>query len=1087
MTVTLIKSSFSSGEIAPSVWGRVDAQKVAMGCSVMRNCFVSYRGPASSRAGTLFCGQSLTPASINSLPPILVRFQFNIFQSFILEFGVGNSSPYASYMRIIANGGYVTETPVAITAASQANPAQITAPGHGYVNGNWVFIAAILGMTQLNGRTFIVANVTANTFTLTDTFGNSVNSLAFGAYLSGGTVARIYTNTQAPYALADLPYLKIVQSADVMTLCCVNQATGIEYPPADLSRIANTNWSYAVTTFASAIAAPGSCTAVASVTIATNGTGSPNNVPAAQYAYCVTAVDVDGEESIASPIGYTLADTNAHSSVDIGITAGSVVVTWGQVSGAASYNIYKAPAAIWNTGSAAGNTPQSVPIGSAFGYVGTAVGNQWTDQNVVQDFTKTPPLHQNPFAKGQILSVTSGAGGSSYTQATATCTVTTATGLGAVIIPVIVSGAVVAYIVQNNGADYQSTDTLVVHDSGSGSGAAGTLVVGAQSGNYPAVPGYFQARRVYAGPLNNPDTLFLSQSGAYTNFDAATPPIDSDAITMTPWGQQVNGVQSLLAMPGGLIVATGLDAWQVAGTSGAGSPLTPASESAQPQESNGFSPLLAPIRASYDILYVQELGYTVRDFQYNFFSNVYSGTDLSVLSNHMFEGFTLTSWAWSRIPWKVVWSVRNDGKLLSLTYDKELQLSGWGRHDTNGLFQRVAVATEPPVDVPYFVVKRFIPGVNQWAYYIERMDNHFWSGPEDPWCIDAGLALSQPAPNATLSAASAMGPGNITGGYVANGGQGYTNPSGFAVDPTGAGSGFQITFTQAGGAVNGFTITAQGQNYSPTSYVVIQDPTGGGATFIPFVSQNVIFTASAAVFGGNNPGDVIRIGGGQAAVTSVISPTQVFAGITVPIIQTVPNDPNNLPIPAAPGQWTITTPVSTITNLNHLEGMTVTGLADGNVIPLTQVVNGTVTLPQAASSVKIGLPFVAQLQALHIEEQSQGTIQGKRKVIKGVNIRLEKSRGVQVGANQPVAAALDFQQEVPWSNLVDLPEVPVAGIPAAALPLFSGDKFQPISDDWANWDGWQASPGMVAAQQSLPLPMNICALVPTFEVGDTPG
>src|ERR1700739_1459744 len=125
MSLTLIKSAFSSGEIAPSVWGRVDAQRGQMGCSVMRNCFVSYRGPGSSRAGTLFVGQSMTPASPSSLPPVLVRFQFNIFQSFILEFGVGPRGPY---MRVIANGGYVTEAAVTVTGATQSIPCQITAP-----------------------------------------------------------------------------------------------------------------------------------------------------------------------------------------------------------------------------------------------------------------------------------------------------------------------------------------------------------------------------------------------------------------------------------------------------------------------------------------------------------------------------------------------------------------------------------------------------------------------------------------------------------------------------------------------------------------------------------------------------------------------------------------------------------------------------------------------------------------------------------------------------------------------------------------------------------------------------------------------
>jgi hypothetical protein len=1084
LTVTLIKTAFSSGEIAPSVWGRVDADRVRMGASVMRNCFVSYRGPASSRAGTLFVGASMTPASPSSLPPVLIRFQFNIFQSYILEFGVG---PRGAYMRVIANGAYVTEAPFAATAATRASPCAVTVPGHNFVNGDWVFGSSFKGMTQLNGRTFIVQNVAGNTFTLANEFGIPVSSLAYGAYTGGGSFARIFTLYNIPYALADLPSLKFVQSADVMTLCCVNQATGAEYPPADLSRLGATNWQYAVTTFATAIAAPAAVTAVPATTIANNGTGVTTNIPAAQYAYVVTALDANGDESVASSVAYTPSD-NSSGSVDISITAGSITVTWSAVTGAVRYNIYKAPAAIWNTGPGTANPPQSVPIGSAFGYVGSAVGTQWIDQNVVQDFTTTPPLHENPFARGQILGLSGAiAATGTFIQSTTTATIHSASGSAGVVIPVVSGGTVTGAIIQNGGVNYQPGDFVIFTDTTNGGNGSAFLSIGPESGTYPSVPGYFQSRRAYAATLNNPDTLFLSQTGGYTNMDSANPPIDSDAITMTPFGQQVNTVQWLLPMPGGLITCTGLDAWQIAGTSGAGSPLTPSSESAQPQESNGFSPLVPPIRASFDILYVQEVGYTVRDFQYNFFTNVYSGTDLSVLSNHLFEGYTIQSWAWSRVPWKLVWAVRNDGKLVSLTYDKELQLAGWGRHDTNGLYQRVTVATEPPVDAPYFVVKRYIPGVQQWAYFVERMDNHFWFGPEDPWCVDAGLALPQTAPSATLSAAAAVGPGTITGGYLATGGQGYTDPSGYAVDPAGTGSGFAITFTQSGGVISGFTITSQGANFSPATQVVINDPTGAGATFVPFVSQNVLFTADQPVFGGNQPGDVIRIGGGQAVMSSVVSPSQVLASITVPIVQTMPNDPNNLPVPAPAGAWTITTPVSVITNLDHLEGMQVTGLADGNVIPLTTVVNGTITLPQAASSVKVGLPFVAQLQALHIEEQSQGTIQGKRKKANGVNVRMEKTRGIQVGANQPVAAALDFQQEIPWSNLVDLPEVPNANVPAAALPLFSGDKFQPINDDWQNYNGWEAAPLMIAVQQSLPLPMNITALVPTFEVGDTPG
>lgn len=1056
--VALVKPSFSAGELSPSVWGRTDFAKWNIGAAVMRNCFVSYRGPASSRGGLAFCGKSLTPASPSSLPPKLIEFQFNIFQSYLLEFGANAAGE--SYMRVLVNGAYVTNTPQAITGATNANPCVLTVPGHNFVAGDWGFVTGATGMTQINATTFVVTSVTATTVTLANLFDQPVNSLGYGAYTGGGSIAKLFTTFDSPYALADLPYLKVVQSADVLTLCCVNQQTGTEYPPIDLSRLAANNWSFEETIFASSISAPTGCAAATSVT----------GTPPTQYAYCVTAVDATtGDESIASNIA-TITDSD-----DISVVAGSHTISWNRVEGAAYYNIYQAPPA-YNA---------VVPIGSVFGYIGTAYGTVFVNTNILPDQTTTPPLHTNPFARGQILSVGTIPSGGTFAQATTTATINSADGSGGVIIPVVVDGNVVAAIIQEAGEDYQPGDTVTFEDpTGSGSSVVAPLNVGPATGTYPGVPGYFQSRRVYAATLNNPDTLFASQTGAYTNMDSSNPPVDSDAIIATPWGEQVNGIQWLQPMPGGLITATGLDAWQVAGAAGAGSTWTPSSESAQPQESNGFSPTVQPLKINYDILYAQSLGYVIRDIQYNFFTNIYAGDDISILSNHLFDGFEIIQWAWSQVPWKIVWATRSDGRFLSLTYDKEQQLEGWARHDTNGLVAGNAVATEPPVDAPYFVVKRFITGVNQWAYYIERMDNRLWFGPEDPRCVDAHLALPQPEPAATLTAAAAEGPGSIAGGYLATGGENYSEPVVQIVDPAGTGSGAVITLATANGAITGFDIVDAGEDYSPSTQARIVDATGAGATLVLHISQNVGFEASAAVFEPTDVGSVIRIGGGQATVTTVQSPTQVLAAITVPIVETMPNDPNRLPVPAPSGQWSMTPPVTVISNLGHLEGMQVTGLADGAVIPLTTVVNGSITLPQAASSVVVGLPFIAQLQAMPVEIPQLGTIQGDRKVMPGMNVRMERTRGIQIGANQPVASTLAFYQEIPWDNLVDLDEVPSQGVSAAALPLFTGDKFAPINDDWQNWNGWEASMGMACAQQLQPLPMNILAFMPKVSVGD---
>ena len=68
-----------------------------------------------------------------------------------------------------------------ITNATQANPCQITSPGHSLITGTLIYIANVKGMTQLNSAIYSITVVDANNFTLDNT-----DSTAFGAYITGG-------------------------------------------------------------------------------------------------------------------------------------------------------------------------------------------------------------------------------------------------------------------------------------------------------------------------------------------------------------------------------------------------------------------------------------------------------------------------------------------------------------------------------------------------------------------------------------------------------------------------------------------------------------------------------------------------------------------------------------------------------------------------------------------------------------------------------------------------------------------------------------------------------------------------------------
>lgn len=106
--------------------------------------------------------------------------------------------------------GFVFEmdaTGAAITGASEATPAVITAVAHGFSNGNRVRITGVGGMVELNDRIYLIANKADDTFELTDEEGVNIASGGFTTYTSGGTATlatRTATQLHRKFAAQDL-------------------------------------------------------------------------------------------------------------------------------------------------------------------------------------------------------------------------------------------------------------------------------------------------------------------------------------------------------------------------------------------------------------------------------------------------------------------------------------------------------------------------------------------------------------------------------------------------------------------------------------------------------------------------------------------------------------------------------------------------------------------------------------------------------------------------------------------------------------------------------------------------------------------
>ena len=90
-------SNFTAGRLSKRLGGRTDLSKYYNGCSELENFIVHSHGGVSRRPGTRFIAE----VKSSSASTRLVKFQFSITQSYVLEFG-------NNYFRVYKDGGQIT-------------------------------------------------------------------------------------------------------------------------------------------------------------------------------------------------------------------------------------------------------------------------------------------------------------------------------------------------------------------------------------------------------------------------------------------------------------------------------------------------------------------------------------------------------------------------------------------------------------------------------------------------------------------------------------------------------------------------------------------------------------------------------------------------------------------------------------------------------------------------------------------------------------------------------------------------------------------------------------------------------------------
>jgi len=930
----LILSSFSKGRLDPALHGRVDTAAYHVGLATARNMQIGSTGGADNRPGTLFIGPVKTHTDGNS--PRLIEFKFKTSDQYVLEFG-------DAYMRVIRNDGHVLEDTKAISAATAANPVVVTTATHSYSNGDEVYITGVVGMTEINGQRFIVANKTATAFELThQVTGANIDGTSFTAYSSGGTAARIYTLT-TPYAIADVDNLKFVQSADVMTIA------HSDYDTQELTRTDHDTWTISDIDFFPSITHP---TGVSIVV---------NTSDAANAKYFVTAIDKDtGEESLtgvssaaaktitgvtaANPAVVTTSGAHGYESGDIILVEAIVGMTElngrhftvGATPAATTLELQNEDSTEYTAYSSAGTTKEAFATvtnshataqnntiswtrvdnatryniyrrmeASPIGFIGETFGVSFLDNNITEDTTSKPPQPRNPFI---------------------------------------------------------GTD------------------------NRPGTVSYYQQRRVFAGSNNKPDTKFYSQTAGHTNFSVKFPVQADDAITTTLNSRQINEIRHFVPANDLLVFTSGSE-WRVNAGDNSGFSADTLLQRPQTYWGSGHIP---PIVAGDAVLFIPDSAAQIRSMEFKSTKAKYEGLNLTELSKDLFEEFTIVDWAFAKEPEGRVYAVRSDGDVVTMTYNPFQEVIAFTTWDTDGDFESTASLDKTASDTEdaiYFVVKRKINGNT--VRYIERTHSRIYDTVHDSFFVDSGLSLDTPL---TITGSTAASP---------------------------------------------VVITATAHGFSDGDEVIIN-----GIRWEPDVDS---------LFNETQPD---QLNGRKFLVANKTANTFELTNLSGTDI-----DGSSYNAYVKNGEVRAT--ATEISGLRHLEGETVSVLADGNVVPRKTVSDtGTITIPVSAGRVHIGLRFISDMETLNIEKQN-ATIQGKFTKIPDVTIRFNRSRGVFVGPDKD--SLVEMQQR----------EFEDYGDPTS---LLTGDKKILLEPSWN-------SNGRVFIRQKDPLPMSILAIMPTIKVG----
>lgn len=219
---------------------------------------------------------------------------------------------------------------------------------------------------------------------------------------------------------------------------------------------------------------------------------------------------------------------------------------------------------------------------------------------------------------------------------------------------------------------------------------------------FPRALAVHEERVMLAGTLAEPTTVWGSRINDFEEWQEGT--LEASPITFSIASDTYSAIRWVLSKQD-LIVGTAESEWAI-GSRSTTEALSASSVSARQYSAHGSAGPQA-VLAGDRVLFVERGGDKLRGLVYSFDSDSYVAEDLSAFARHISGGEAFAETVLMKSPECVLWCLRGDGSVATMTWEPVQQVLGWARH---GFGDRVLTLCTTPgpgtSDTVWMVVKR---------------------------------------------------------------------------------------------------------------------------------------------------------------------------------------------------------------------------------------------------------------------------------------------------------------------------------------------------------------------------------------------